>query len=152
MPAEITWRLERTPMLSDMAKLPPRAASTLAIFLTAAAPLHAHHGTSTFDGDTVVTLEGTIVENRWTNPHSYIVVETRGAEGGRRVVVEADGPSLIGPLGATRDSLSVGDRVVVFASPSRVADSNEYLAREMIKEDGTVVPLSVRYARAMESD
>lgn len=112
-----------------------------------------HHGTTKFDGNTVVTIEGTVVENRWTNPHGTLLLETRNADGSNRVIeLEADGPSLLGPMGVTRDSLSTGDRVVMYASPSRLPDSDEYLAREAIKEDGTVVRLSVRYARERARD
>lgn len=132
-----------------------RAVGSAVVALTAAVATcsaRAHHGTSTFDGDTVVALEGTIIENRWTNPHSYLVVEVRRRDGvSREVVIEADGPSLIRPLGATRDSLAVGDSVVVYASPSRLENSDEYLGREIIKSDGSLVPLSARYARAIEA-
>jgi len=107
-----------------------------------------HHGTTTFDGNTIVTIEGTVLENRWTNPHGTVLLETRDGDGNARVIeLEADGPSLLGPMGVTRESLSPGDRVVMYASPSKLPNSDEYLAREALKADGTVVRLSVRYAR-----
>jgi len=126
----------------------PRHAGLAAMLVGAAFAASAHHGTSTFDGDTVLTLEGVIKENNWTNPHSFIVLEVRQPDGSvLQAQLEADGPSLLRPLGATAQSLAAGDRVVVYASPSRQRDEHEYLAREAIKEDGTVVPLSTRYAR-----
>jgi hypothetical protein len=130
-----------------------RSAATRGLILTTisiigATPAAAHHGTSTFDGNTVVAIEGTVLENRWTNPHGTVILETRNADGNtRELAFEADGPSLLGPMGVTRDSLRAGDRVVMYASPSNIGKSNEYLAREALKEDGSVVRLSVRYAR-----
>ena len=128
----------------------PILASSIAAICTlvAAAAATAHHGTSTFDGNTVVTIEGTVIENRWTNPHATVLLQTLDESGSmREIELEADGPSLLGPMGVTRDSLRAGDRVVMYASPNRAPGSNEYLAREALKEDGTVVRLSVRYAR-----
>lgn len=111
-----------------------------------------HHGTSSFDGDRIVTLEGVVVENNWTNPHSFILLETRGVDGEVRIVeVEADGPSLLEPLGVTANSLTPGERIVAYVSPSRRASHGGVLGREAIREDGSVVALSVRYARERET-
>ena len=51
-----------------------------------AATATAHHGTTKFDGNTVVTLEGTVIENRWTNPHATLLLETRNADGSTRTI------------------------------------------------------------------
>jgi hypothetical protein len=135
------------PRVMPPSEIAPAAASIVLLALTAN-EASAHHGTSTFDGNTIVTIEGTVLENHWTNPHGTVLLETRNADGSVRTIeLEADGPSLLGPMGVTRDSLAPGDRIVVYASPSRVPNSNEYLAREALKADGTVVRLSVRYAR-----
>ncbi len=127
----------------------PAGCFALAAFLSP--PLDAHHGTFGFDGDRIVTLDGVVLEYRWTNPHSFVLIETRGERGEvRRIEVEADGPSLLEPLGVGADSLSPGDRVLVYVSPSRRPASDAVLGRELIREDGEVIALSVRYARERE--
>lgn len=112
----------------------------------------AHHGNFTFDVDTVITVEGVVTEHDWTNPHSAIHIEATDADGATRsVVVEADGASLLRPLGVTRESIQPGERIVVTASPSRREGSSSVLGREIIKADGSVVRLSVRYAREIDA-
>ncbi|MEE9570883.1 MAG: hypothetical protein V3W02_04190, partial [Gammaproteobacteria bacterium] len=64
------------------------------------------------------------------------------------VAIEMVGSSLR-PYGLTPDSLVAGDRVTAVVNPSRQAPNEWALGVEIIKEDGTVVPLSVRFAREM---
>ena len=46
-----------------------------------AAPALAHHSFAMFDADKRVTLQGTIKEFQWTNPHSWILVMVPNAQG-----------------------------------------------------------------------
>lgn len=111
----------------------------------------AHHGTFTFDADTIVTLQGKVVRFNWTNPHSSLVLAVTGPDGRQReYFVEADGPSILAPLGVTRESLRPGDTVIAHVSPSRLEKSSSVLGREVIKEDGSVLGLSVAFARQRE--
>jgi hypothetical protein len=41
----------------------------------------AHHSYSMFDGNTTVTLEGTVKEFQWVNPHAWILIMVPDAEG-----------------------------------------------------------------------
>ncbi len=121
----------------------------LALLVSGGSP--AHHGTYTFDGNSIIVLEGEIVRFNWTNPHSSVIMAVDNAEGGRDAYfLEADGPSIMTPLGVTRDSLQPGDRVLAYVSPSREEGSGSVLGREIIKADGTVIGLSVAYTRRME--
>jgi hypothetical protein len=81
----------------------------------------AHHSIAIFDPRTVVTITGTVMEFRWTNPHAYIQVE--GVADGEAVParwnVEMSAPNSMMDEGWTRDTLKAGDRVTVFANPLR---------------------------------
>ena len=46
-----------------------------------ALPVSAHHSYSMFDGATTVTLEGTIKEFQWVNPHAWIIMMVPDDEG-----------------------------------------------------------------------
>lgn len=126
--------------------------------LTASSLVFAHHGTFTFDGNTTITLEGEIVRFNWTNPHSSLVLAVTDNKGIlTEYFVEADGPSILGPLGVTQNSLQPGDKVIAYVSPSRNKANNSkgntvVLGREIIKEDGTIIGLSVAYTRRLERD
>ncbi len=39
-----------------------------------ALPVSAHHSYSMFDGATAMTLEGTVKEFQWVNPHAWILI------------------------------------------------------------------------------
>src|SRR5690606_14961139 len=87
----------------------------------------------------------------WTNPHSSIVMAVDNDRGGRDAYfIEADGPSIMTPLGVRRDSLQPGDRVIAYVSPSTIEGSTSVLGREIIKADGTLIGLSVAYARRIQ--
>jgi hypothetical protein len=110
---------------------------------------HSHHGAAPFDGTREVTIEGVVTEFDYRNPHSYLHLQTIDENGDPvDVVIETIGSSLR-PFGVTRDSLSPGDRVTAVINPSHSEPETWGLGVQATKEDGTVVPLSVRRARQM---
>lgn len=121
------------------------------LLIAALLPLvvQAHHGNFTYDGSTVVTVEGEVLAFNWRNPHGSVLLRT---DAGMEVEIETDGPSLIQPMGTTPQSLQPGDHVVAYASPSNRGRDDEFLGREFIKADGTLVRVSVAYARQQARD
>lgn len=94
-----------------------------------------------------MTLQGEVIRFNYTNPHGSIILRTQT---GREVVIEVDGPSLIAPMGTGRNALQPGDRIVAYVSPNTIGRQDEVLGREVIREDGSVVLVSVAYARQQE--
>ena len=43
-------------------------------------PVSAHHSTTMFDREKFITLEGTVKELHWTNPHVAIFIENAAAK------------------------------------------------------------------------
>lgn len=75
----------------------------------------AHHAFSNeFDDKQPVTLEGVVTQINWENPHVYFYVDVKESDG---TVVnwacETRGPSGLARRGWKRDSLKIGDKVVV---------------------------------------
>ncbi len=85
----------------------------------------AHHSFSMFDMATNVTLEGTIREVQWTNPHIWIQVLVKDA-GGREVEwsIEGGSPNMLGRAGWTRHSLKAGDKATVVIHPLKQTGPN----------------------------
>lgn len=126
-----------------------KAPHLLILLLCCAAAAHGHHGAFEYDKDKLVTYEGVVAEVRWVNPHTLIYVDTRSPDNRTtRLAVEGGGPSSLLTVGVRADSVAVGDHVVIVASPHRDQPDRAALGREMIKEDGTSVPLAPTYARA----
>ena len=103
----------------------------------------AHHSSAGFDTRSEVSMEGVVSAYRWGNPHVYLTLRTQGPNGEEiEQEVEAGASSVLRPLGLGPDSISPGDRVTVLANPNR-RGTGIVLGRELVTEDGTVLPLFI---------
>ncbi len=88
------------------------------IVIGVAAPAAAHHSPVMFDMTKTVTVEGTVVEFSWTNPHSSIQLDVPGANGAtERWGVEMGSPNSMVRAGWKSTLLKAGDRVSVTVRP-----------------------------------
>jgi hypothetical protein len=109
-----------------------------------AAPALTHHSSSAFDTQQETTVRGTIVEYSYRNPHVYMTLEVRKDDGSQvELEVEAGAPSVLNPLGFTRDSVTVGEVVTIAGNPGRRNPDELMLGRELFKADGTYLPLNI---------
>ena len=104
----------------------------------AAAPALAHHSFAMFDQKKVMTLEGTVHEFQWTNPHSFIELDV--ASGGRaaRWSIELNSPNNLTRQGWRRTSLRAGERIKVRVAPLRNGQTGG-LFLDLTKADGRVL-------------
>jgi hypothetical protein len=123
-------------------------ARTLTIVFGAAVALPmgawAHHSEAGMDLETVVTIEGTVSEYSWRNPHVYIAVDVPNQQGGSTEWVVQTGPIVaVSRRGWTASTLVPGEKVVVGVHPAR--DGRSYgLLSSVEKQDGTVLARGVR--------
>jgi Family of unknown function (DUF6152) len=92
--------------------------TALAVAAALIAPVRAHHSFSMFDNETNVTLEGTIKEFQWTNPHTWTQVLVKDAAG--KVVewsIEGGSPNSLSRSGWKRTSIKPGDKAVLVIHP-----------------------------------
>jgi len=105
------------------------------LMLTAAAT--AHHAISVeFDPARRMTFEGVVTKIEWPNPHIYFYADIKDRYG--RVATwafEAAGPNQLNRQGWNRDTLKIGDRVVVVACPAR-GGAKVASARSVVVADG----------------
>ncbi len=89
-----------------------------ALGLWIAAPAGAHHSMAGFDREHTVTLEGTVKEFSWQNPHCYIELEASGKDG-KTVVwnVEMTAPGYLIRAGWKKNAIKPGDKVKVVGNP-----------------------------------
>ena len=107
--------------------------------LLVAATAFAHHSLgATYEGDKEITLDGKIVQLLLRNPHSFMQVEAPDKEGKmQRWSLEWRSSGQLGQQGIKRDTLKVGDEVVITANPSRTpGDSRAALKTLHRKSDG----------------
>jgi hypothetical protein len=92
----------------------------LALASAAAAPALAHHSFAMFDRSKQVTLEGTVHDFQWTNPHSWIDLEVVNDKGGTDLYgVELNSPNNLARQGWKSTSLKTGDKVSLTINPLR---------------------------------
>lgn len=87
--------------------------------LTVSTPLIAHHSFAMFDQKKVMTLNGTVHEFQWTNPHSWIELDVPHKGGAQRWSIELNSPNNLKRQGWKRDALKPGDKVTVRIAPLR---------------------------------
>jgi len=114
----------------------PIAALAVAVL---APPALAHHSGSMFDPTKTVTIEGTVKEFQYTNPHSWLEVMVTQPDG--KVVewgFEAEGPSTLLRAGIKAKSLVPGEKVTVVGHPMKDGRTAGSLMT-VTKADGTVL-------------
>jgi Family of unknown function (DUF6152) len=111
--------------------------AALAIALTTTTS--AHHSFARFDRSKTVVLTGTVKEFQWTNPHAWIQINVKGANG--RVVewgAEGGSPNMMVRSGWKKSLLKPGDTVTVTVNPLRDGGPNGSLVTIKLP-DGTVL-------------
>ena len=93
-----------------------KAVAFAALALLAGVPAAAHHRFAMFDQTKIMTLEGTVTEFQWTNPHAFIELD---AAGGRHWSIELNSPNNLKRQGWSRDALKPGDKIKLRMSPLR---------------------------------
>ena len=102
----------------------PAAAFDLAavLALAAAVPAFAHHSFAIFLMETNVTYKGKVLEYRWVNPHSHIIIKVDPGPGVAPEAVgtwdiEGGSTNIMGRQGWNRVTFKAGDEITVVAHP-----------------------------------
>lgn len=91
------------------------AAAGLAAVAVYAVPAFAHHSFAMFDATKTVTLEGSIKEFQWTNPHAWILVNVNNDQW----AIEMNGPGALVRDGWKPKTLTPGMKVEMQIHPLR---------------------------------
>ena len=91
------------------------------VAMVLAMPALAHHSFSAeFDGGKLIELKGVVTRIEWTNPHVYFYLDVKDDKGNTtNWGCEAASPGSLHRQGWNRDSLKVGDQVIVGGYPAR---------------------------------
>ncbi len=84
----------------------------------------AHHSGAMFDSDHPATLDGTVKEFQWSNPHAVIWVMRKGAGDAAPELwsVELTSPGNLTRMGWSKRTVQPGDHVVLEISPLKSGD------------------------------
>jgi hypothetical protein len=80
----------------------------------------AHHGAATFDTVGEITIKGTVTEWVWSNPHSILRLEVKGADGTVKTwSVASANIADLSKRGWSRRLFKPGDEVTVLIQPAK---------------------------------
>jgi hypothetical protein len=89
-------------------------------FALSAMPALAHHSFAMFDAEKKLTLEGTVKEFQWTNPHSWILMTVDNAQGQpEQWAIEMGGPGGLARQGWVPKTLTPGMKIKTIIHPLR---------------------------------
>jgi len=97
-----------------------RLALAAAMLAALTLPALAHHSGAMFDDKKEVTLTGVVKEFQFTNPHSWLLVDVKGADG--KVTTwgfEAEGPSTMQRAGIRRGDFAPGTPITITGHPMK---------------------------------
>jgi len=96
------------------------------------ATANAHHSfPATYSVNKVITIEGRVAQLLFRNPHSFLQVDAPDVSGQvQRWSLEWGGASQLTSQGVVKDTLKVGDVLVITANPAR---STENSTRGLLK-------------------
>ena len=88
--------------------------------LVGSCPLFAHHGSASYDTSKTVTVTGTVSEYHWANPHVWLKVDVKDANGNIvHWVLESENPVNQANAGWTKSTFKPGDQVTIDATPAK---------------------------------
>ncbi|MBK7117492.1 MAG: hypothetical protein IPM70_04920 [Proteobacteria bacterium] len=92
----------------------------LGLVLSVAAVAQAHHSFAMFDNETEQTIEGTVKEFQWTNPHIWVQINVTGADGKvTEYSIEGGSPNGLRRQGWSKDTMKPGDKIVMKMHPMK---------------------------------
>jgi len=105
--------------------------------LLAAVPAWAHHAfAAEFDAQKPVKLKGTVTRVEFINPHSWIHIDVKGADGSvTSWMVEGGSPNALIRRGVTKDALPKGAEILVDGYQAKDG-SNRANGRDITFADG----------------
>ena len=94
--------------------------------LLSAAPVMAHHAfTAEFDAKKPVTIRGFVTKVDWTNPHVWFYLNVKNETGTtENWGFEMGGPNALRNSGWTRETMKIGDEIIVEGSLAKNGSKN----------------------------
>jgi hypothetical protein len=109
-------------------------------WLTAVPSLSAHHGLARFDTTHIVSMQGTVTDFKWINPHTYVYADLTDQHG--KVAnwsLECGSLAMLSRFGWSPTVLKRGDKVTVRGFVAK--DGSAYMSLQKIEfADGRSLP------------
>jgi Family of unknown function (DUF6152) len=119
----------------------------LGTLLLGAVPARAHHSFARFDADRQVTLQGTVQEFQWTNPHAWVILTVDRKGRAEQWAIEMNGPNGLARQGWRPKTLTPGMPVRLTIHPLRDGTNGGQFVEITLPDGTTMGGTSVEPAR-----
>ena len=103
-------------------------------------PVLAHHGAAEYDNTKSVSVQGTVTEMRYVNPHVLILLNVKDDKGQTvEWTAESQSPNLLSRRGWSRSTLKPGDQITVTGHPVKNG-APAMSAQKIVFADGHATP------------
>jgi hypothetical protein len=111
----------------------------VALLAIGAGAASAHHSFAMFDRAQQVTLEGTVKEFQWTNPHTWTQLIV--TQDGKQVEygIEGGSPNGLSRRGWSKNSLKAGERVKIVINPLKDGQKGGSFVRATFPDGRTLI-------------
>jgi hypothetical protein len=113
----------------------------LGLFAAAVVPSYAHHSFGAeFDSNKPVSMTGVVTRLEWTNPHVYLFIDVKDKSGAvKNWGFEMGPPHMLQKAGWKRNSLTIGETVVIDGWLARDGSNHANARKVMRKSTGEVL-------------
>jgi hypothetical protein len=118
------------------------AIAALGLLAVVGAPAFAHHSfAAQYDSSKPITLKGAVTKVEWQNPHTYFYIDVKDEKTGRisNWACEMGAPAVITRSGWTRNTLKIGDEVIVEGSLAKDGSNLANARRVKLASTGQVL-------------
>jgi len=122
-------------MLSQRRSYGIRLAARAGVLLLLSGAVLAHHSISPFDTESFQELRGTVTGVSWRNPHIRLTLRVDGDDW----EIEGDSANAAARQGLTRDSIQVGEEVLLAGWPSTLGRRELFMTNILLDGEETVV-------------
>jgi uncharacterized protein DUF6152 len=110
------------------------------VALAVAGAASAHHSFAVFDMSQQKTIEGTVSDFQWTNPHTWTWVDVKGDDGSVvKYGFEGMSPNFLGRRGWSKNTLKPGDHVKIVYAPLKSGEPGGTFLRATLADGKEMV-------------
>ena len=133
-----------------------RIGAGIVVLAMSATAVIAHHSFAVFDHSQTVTVSGTVTRYQWTNPHGFLEMDYRAADGStKHYTIELTSINMLSRAGWTSRSVKAGEMVKAMVAPLLSGEAGGLLL-EMTFADGrklvSPVPAPSTFTRTPEKE
>lgn len=111
------------------------------IVLMIASPVFAHHGTAAYDTTQTITVNGTVTDFEFGNPHVLIFFDVTGNKGVEKWEGELTSPNHLARSGWTKHTFKPGDQVTFSGLRAKSGATTLWITK-IVGADGREIALS----------